>query len=658
MRNNAGIACVHGMPERTMSAAPANLEQFSRPSGAKPGRRRLEIAALLVLLFLAGVAGYLFSERSGIQSLRESAGHRLDLLAAAIDSEVTRVTYIPGMLALHADVLDLLRSGDGVPRSARQQAVNHYLERLSAQHVDSLAVFVMDRRGRVVASSDWILTDNLLGADLSRRPYFQAAIKGAPYRQYAVDGVRDEPGFFFAQPIRDERQDWKIIGVAVMKASIRAVERQWLANEAPALIADGNGVVLLSAPAAWRYASLQPLSGEQISELVRAQFDGRTLGVMSLDIDPRSAAAGSIVHFGGRAAEVLGAGRDHDYLAVSRNLPGTAWHLIVFSSLQPVTRQAMQHALLVAAALASLVLWLLYLRQRQRVLQARLGLQAALETANRDLERKVAARTEDLTRTVETLEAEVHERMQAETTLRAAQEELVQAGKLAVLGQLATGITHELNQPLGAVRTLAGNSLEFLRRGDQQTAEKNLRIVCDLADQMGGIIQPLKSFARKAPATPARVDIAHPVGNALFLLDQSLRRNGVRVGNHCTAEQWFAWCDANRLQQVLINLIGNAADAMSACPQRVLAIDASRAADGRIALAVSDTGCGLPADALDRIFEPFFTTKGAGEGLGLGLAISRDIVRDFGGELLAENRTEGGARFIILLPADPGRDLS
>ena len=162
----------------------------------------------------------------------------------------------------------------------------------------------MDRRGRVVASSDWILTDNLLGADLPA-PLFQAAIKGAPYRQYAVDGVRDEPGFFFAQPIRDERQDWKIVGVAVMKASIRAVERQWLANEAPALIADGNGVVLLSAPATWRYASLQPLSGEQVDELVRAQFDGRKLGVMSLDIDARAALTGSVVHLSGRAAEAL-----------------------------------------------------------------------------------------------------------------------------------------------------------------------------------------------------------------------------------------------------------------------------------------------------------------------------------------------------------------
>ncbi|HEX5803234.1 MAG TPA: ATP-binding protein [Azospira sp.] len=615
-------------------------------------RRWFGAALILGLLLLAGLAGYVLSERHGMRLLREEAVHRLDLLAAAIDAEVTRVTHIPAILALNADILELLRQPPDTD-PARQEVINHYLERLGAQHVDSLAVFVMDLRGRVVASSDWILTDNLLGADLSHRPFFQAAIGGAPYRQYAVDGVRDEPGYFFAQPIRDERQDWKIVGVAVLKASIRGVERQWLTNDAPALIADGNGVVLLSAPPEWRYSTLRPLSGEQVSELVRVQFEGRTVGTMSLDIDVEAAEFGIVAQFSGRAAEALTPNsRGRDFLVMSRNLPGTAWHLLVLSSVRPVRAQAWAHGALAAAASATLILWLLYLRQRRRVLQARLNAQAALEAANRELEGKVAERTADLTRTVEALETEVSERMRTEQTLLAAQEELVQAGKLAVLGQLATGITHELNQPLGAVRTLAGNSVEFMRRGDLATAEKNLRIVCDLADQMGGIIRPLKTFARKSPAVPSRVDVAQVVGSALFLLDQSLRQAGVVVDNRCVAEAHYSWCDPNRLQQVLINLIGNAADAMNDRSERRLEIDAAPLADGGIALAVADTGCGLPEAVLDRLFEPFFTTKAAGEGLGLGLAISRDIVRSFGGDLFAENREGGGARFVIVLPAE------
>jgi len=625
-------------------------------------RRSVGLAVIFLLLVLSGVAGYALAEHFAMRALRAEAQHRLDLLASAIDSEVTRVTHLPGVLALNADVLELLRhpvgKGEGGGINLRQGVVNRYLERLSAQQVDSLAVFVMDVRGRVVASSDWIYSDNLLGADLSRRPYFQAAIGGAPYRQYAVDGVRDEPGYFFAQPIRDEQQDWKIVGVAVLKSGIRAIERGWLTSDAPALVADGNGVVLLSAPPEWRYATLQPLSGEQVTELVKAQFDGRQLGVLSLGIDIAKTAAGEVIEFSGRAAEPASlASRGSRFLVMSRNLPGTAWHLLVLSSVRPVRAQAFAYAALAVAASASLILWGLYLRQRRRVLQARLGAQVMLESANRALEEKVATRTADLTRTVETLEAEVVERLHAEQTLRAAQEELVQAGKLAVLGQLATGITHELNQPLGAVRTLAGNAIEFMRRGETETAEKNLRIVCNLADQMGGIITPLKTFARKSPAVPTRVDVAQAVGSALFLLDQSLRRAGVRVENRCVAGECYSWCDQNRLQQVLINLVGNAADAMNSSSERVLEIAAERLGDGRVALSVADTGCGFPEDVLNRMFEPFFTTKGAGEGLGLGLAISRDIVRDFGGELVAENRVGGGARFLIVLPAEASHDV-
>ncbi|MDQ5880729.1 MAG: hypothetical protein QG616_559, partial [Pseudomonadota bacterium] len=450
-------------------------------------RKSVGVAAIVLILALAGLFGYLAAERFGMRELRAEAQHRLDLLASAIDADVTRVTHIPGVLSLNADILELLRlpsaeSGERGKRSEQRRVVNRYLERLSAQHVDSLAVFVMDVTGRVVASSDWILSDNLLDADLSRRPYFREAINGAPFRQYAVDGVRDEPGYFFAQPIRDEKQDWRIVGVAVLKASIRGVERGWLANDAPAMVVDGNGVVLLSAPPEWRYATLQPLPGEQVAELVKAQFDGRQLGILSLGIDISKTPAGEVMEFTGRAAEPAGlAERGTRFLVMSRNLPGTAWHLLVLSSVRPVQSQAVAYSALAVAVSASLILWALYLRQRRRVLQARLGAQALLEAANRELEDKVAMRTTDLTRTVETLEAEVGERLRAEKTLRAAQEELVQAGKLAVLGQLATGITHELNQPLGAVRTLTANALEFMRRGEAATAEKNLRIVCDLA---------------------------------------------------------------------------------------------------------------------------------------------------------------------------------
>jgi two-component system C4-dicarboxylate transport sensor histidine kinase DctB len=606
---------------------------------------------MVALLLVAAFAGYWASERSGLRHLRDESLHRLDLLAAAIDSEVTRHAHIPGAVGLSPEILQLLRAAPA-GQGAQQQAANRYLERLNA-HINGLAVLVLNMRGTVVASSDWIYSDNVLGADFSYRPFFRAASIGTPYRQYAYDSVRNEPGYFFAHPIRDERQDWKVIGVAVVKSGISGLERRWLKQDSPALIADGNGVVLLSSPAEWTYRTLKPLSGEVMADIRRDQFDGRAFGASSLDIDVDAANDGTLVTLAGANALPQGASHgSHDFLAVSHSLPETAWRLLVFSNLRPVRAQALTHAALAAAASASLLLGVLYFRQRRRALKTRLDAQTLLEQANHALERNVAERTADLSEVINRLESEVCERKRAEQTLRSAQDELVQAAKLAVLGQLATGITHELTQPLGALRTLSGNAAEFLRRGKTDAAQSNLEIVGKLVDQMGGIIEPLKTFARKAPARSEPVDVGQVMLSALFLLDQRLRRDGVDVQNHCKVGEVIARCDQNRLQQVLVNLFSNAADAMRGIPsKRVVSVDAVLLSDGRVEIRVADNGPGFTEEERQRLFEPFFTTKPAGEGLGLGLAISQDIVREFGGEMRAELCAGScGAIFIIDLP--------
>jgi two-component system C4-dicarboxylate transport sensor histidine kinase DctB len=164
--------------------------------------------------------------------------------------------------------------------------------------------------------------------------------------------------------------------------------------------------------------------------------------------------------------------------------------------------------------------------------------------------------------------------------------------------------------------------------------------------------------SRPSPASrrpsPPRPIWPTPSVAALFLLEQRLTKADITVTNRCEAGRDIAWCDQNRLEQVLINLIRNAADAMADAAHRELLIEAGPDEAGHIVLSIADSGSGLPENG--QLFEPFFTTKPAGEGLGLGLAISRDIVREFGGELTAENRPEGGARFILQLPAAPGEN--
>lgn len=283
-----------------------------------------------------------------------------------------------------------------------------------------------------------------------------------------------------------------------------------------------------------------------------------------------------------------------------------------------------------------------------------------LESANADLESKIGARTQDLLDANAHLKREVREREQAEQSLRDAQVELVHAAKMAMMGQLAAGITHELTQPLGAIRTLSGNAEEFMRRGQLEPVASNLSIIARLTDQMGNIIQPLKAFARKSEPQLVRTDIGQTFGNALFLYGLRLRKMLVALVNDCAPGTVHAWCDANRLEQVLINLIGNALDAMAATPAPELALRAgcSEGPAGGVRwtwITVEDNGAGLSPKAREQLFEPFFTTKAPGAGLGLGLAISRDIVRGFGGDIQVTDRAGGGTCFRLQIPSDGPR---
>lgn len=602
----------------------------------------------VVGLIATGWLAFRHSERNGIERMRQAALHQLAVRAAAIDGMVSRHAAIPAAIQLNRETISLLRARTSDQAPLRQGA-NRFLQQLN-DHLGGPAIFVLNVQGRVVASSDWILSDNLLDADLSYMPFFRSAASGSPARHYAIDHIRHEAGYYFAQPIRDEAQDWQVIGVAVVKTSIRELERRWLTQEGPAVIVDNNGIVLLSSPPEWRYASLQPLPGEALSDIDPRQFAGQAVGRHSLNIVTDGSDEGAVVRLpkslSNDVRKFSGIG---PYLALSRNLPETTWRIIVFTDLRPVASQAISHAALAVAALGCMLLGGLYLSQRRRLTRSREQARMLMERSHQQLERKVKERTADLSRAVTSLQREVSERQRAEQTLRAAQDELVQAAKLAVVGQMAAGITHELSQPLSAIRTLSENAAEFMRRGDQATAESNLAVVGQLTGQMGNIINPLKTFARKAPAVSSAVDLARAVEAALFLFNPRLLKQQVGVERGFEPGQWLACCDPNRLQQVLVNLICNALDAMAGSAVRRLRFEAQREGD-RIILAVQDSGSGLGAEALAHLFEPFFTTKQPGEGLGLGLTISRDILRDFGGDLRAEAAQGGGARFIIILP--------
>ncbi|MFD2181859.1 ATP-binding protein [Rhodoplanes azumiensis] len=275
---------------------------------------------------------------------------------------------------------------------------------------------------------------------------------------------------------------------------------------------------------------------------------------------------------------------------------------------------------------------------------------AALERAYEDLEGKVEARSSELRVANAALKAEVDERDKANRQLKSMQEELIRTENLAVIGQLSAGIAHELNQPLAALATLSQNSVRFLDLGDEATVRENLDRIVRLVDRMGILTSRLRSFARRTGAEREVIDLGRSVENALALLGHRHDREHMRIVLDPSETPVLVHANAVRIEQILVNLISNAFDATRGTTDAV-AVIAWRAAGGCAALTVTDNGPGFAPDILTRIFEPFFTTKSkSGGGLGLGLAISADIARVYGGSLTAADAPDGGAVFTLTLP--------
>jgi len=302
-------------------------------------------------------------------------------------------------------------------------------------------------------------------------------------------------------------------------------------------------------------------------------------------------------------------------------------------------------------ALIFAVLVALRLRQRRREEQHRA--RAALREVQRDLEARIAQRTAELTSANTALAGKVEALDAAQRILRETRDAAVQAGKLAVLGQMAAGITHELNQPLTALTTLSDNANQLAERGRIDEVRGNLTHISQLAERMGRIVSHIKAFSRKGDGARAAVSVDEAIRQALMLVETRRRQAGVTVVTEPVPTDLAVWANAVRLEQVLVNLIRNAIDATAEAPAAESAIVrvSVQPIEKWVRITVRDFGLGIPADVLPRLFEPFFTTKDDGQGLGLGLAISLAIIEDFGGRLEGRNAGDGtpGAEFIIEL---------
>ncbi|MEN4751635.1 ATP-binding protein [Pseudomonas sp. Ps21-P2] len=606
--------------------------------------RHLFVPPLIILLMIAlGYVTYLYSEKNAIKALGENGQRQLELHARTVESEINKYNYLPSVLELESNVSDLLNN----PSAELRAKVNDYLEGLNRRS-RSRAIYVLDTTGRVLATSNWSDADSYLGEDLSFRAYYQDAIRGLPGRFYGIGSTTGEPGYYLAHGLEEKG---KIIGVAVIKVRLEALEERWQRARLEAFVSDENGIIILSSDPARRLKSVRPLTAEIKERLARSlQYYWWPLNEL-VPLERESIADGVE-----KLTFPANTSVDHEhtvvsYLAQTRELADTPWHLTLLTPLEDLRREAANQGMLVAVACALVAFLLIAWNERRKVISTRLAAREALEQANNELERRITDRTADLRASNERLKGQIRERRQAEETLRQAQDELIQAGKLAAIGQMSTSIAHELNQPLAALRTLSGNTVRFLERGALDTASANLRTINDLVDRMGRITASLRAFARRGE-DKGQASLSKAVEAALQLL--AARLDNASLELHQQIDDVELAIDQTRLEQILVNLIGNALDAMQAQPLPILWLEGD-VFEGRYRLRVRDNGHGIDAEARKHLFEPFFTTKPGEQGLGLGLTLSASLAAAAGGTLNAEDPAEGGTMFVLVLPlVDPG----
>lgn len=622
------------------------LYRAAPPSLAvKPRLLRHLLLPPLILMLMVGLGyiAYLVSEHNGIKSLGENGERQLELHARTVESEIGKYTYLPSVLELESSVSQLLTE----PTSQLQGKVNSYLEGLNRRS-RSRAIYVLDTTGRVLATSNWRDADSYQGEDLSFRAYFQDAVRGLPGRFYGIGTTTGESGYYLAHGLEEKG---RIIGVAVIKVRLETLEERWQRARLEAFVSDENGIIILSSDPARRLKSVRPLTPDIKERLARSlQYYWWPLNELVPLARETLAEGVEKLTFPANVS----VDREHtqvSYLAQTRQLSDTPWHLTLLTPLEDLRREAASQGMLVAVACALVAFLVIAWNERRKVLSTRLAAREALQAANDELERKIAERTEHLRASNERLKAQIRERRQAEDTLRKAQDELVQAGKLAAIGQMSTSIAHELNQPLAALRTLSGNTVRFLERGALDIASTNLRTINDLVDRMGRITASLRAFARRGN-DEGQAQLSKAVDAALQLMAARLEQSAVTL--HQEYVDVTLAISQTRLEQILVNLMGNALDAMHAQPLPELQLDGA-IVEGRYRLRIRDNGHGIDSEARKHLFEPFFTTKPGEQGLGLGLTLSASLAAAAGGSLNAEHPGDGGSVFVLSLPciADP-----
>ena len=557
-------------------------------ASAFPSPRRGVLVAI-VSVTLAAVLLLLLASQSYFRSIEVSdARNRLSLYARAFDDAVKRFDEMPFVLANDGRVAATLQ-GQGVDK------MNVLLE-LFADRSGLEAIYVMDHTGLVIATSNHASPRTFLGQNYGFRPYFQTAMAGGRGTFFGVGATTGRPGYFVSEPVSI---NGIVIGVVAIKIDLSELQKTLEAEDERLLVENRDGVVVLSSNPDWLYGLLRPANNERLAAIEASQqFGGQLAAPLNWNTEDDNA----VVFDGERLIHVSGpTGRD-------------GWTLHYLRSDARVNERSALATFLLGLLVTALVAFSFFLRSKR--------VEAAFKASQIDRDKLRATNQE----------------------LEQAQGKLAEASKLAALGQLSASVTHELVQPISALR----NYVAAAEIGGEFTSGNTPRRFERIIDRMEEVTRQFRFFSRPHDVSHEPVDLCeivrtawdfldHDLHDAEVVSDLNLPREPVRISGH-----------ALRLERVVINVVRNAMGAMVDTSQKQLKLSVSTDVDHAI-LSVRDTGSGLKDAKLDDLVQPFHTTKASGDGVGLGLAIVTSIVAEHGGAVEVEDAVPG-ARFTIRLP--------
>lgn len=530
---------------------------------------------------------------------------RLSLYESTVRAELQRFSHLTYVLARDPFVVATAEGGSPAPLNARLANF--------ARQAELDAIYLMRPDGLTISASNAKTPRSFVGQDYSFRPYFKDALNGTQGRFYGIGATTGLPGYFIADAVKNAGGEVK--GVIAIKIDLGILQDSWSEAGEEVLLANSDGVVLLSSSPDWRYRTLTPLNDTQRGTIEASrQFTGQPLNTLNWSAT------------GINKARIDGNDRLH---LVSSGLPHD-WQLHYFAS--PDRATALTWLATAATVVLAGIAFIFYQVQKTQ----RIG--AALKRSEEEegLLREANAR----------LAVEIEERRTAQRRLQRTQDELERAGRLAALGQLAASVTHELGQPIAAMRNhLAAAEL----RG--QGGEGVTSTIGGLVDRMEGITRQLKFFARSEAEDFADVDLYEAMMTSRALVEPNVEAQEVQVEIIEPKDPIRVRGSKLRIEQVMTNLLRNSIDAMEDADTREITVRFHETPN-EVWFEIEDTGHGLGSTTLAELQEPFVTTRESGQGMGLGLTISAGIVSDHGGELTARNSAAAGAVFRVSFPRE------